>query len=315
MTDTPIDWKNDDGVNFDMINDFMRNQFYDRILSRYVKNQDCIDIGFGTGLLTILALKHGANHVIAYEGDADRYQLGCKIIQQLGLQNRVELIHKRYTRIRNSGLTSRPVIFTETVDRNLWQEGLWKSLPIDSETIFLPGRYFLELWAVEVSTDLAHGLHHSGLRNLRNSYFLPGVEIDPKFVSVVNSLAGTTAPDYTSLPDGVLPISTHWSNWGNCSFMQAIQLGTAVAKYEVQNWLPDINEFTLTVPTHEWHNKTILLVPRAGMAQDQDCLYLDTASSWGPAKHSIILKNPQQDLIVNHNVNTGIITYSFKDIT
>mgnify|MGYP000270922000 CR=1 FL=1 len=68
-----IDWHNHDGVNLGMINDFMRNQFYDRILSRYVANQRCTDIGFGTGLLTMLALKHGAEHVQAFEKSASLF--------------------------------------------------------------------------------------------------------------------------------------------------------------------------------------------------------------------------------------------------
>ena len=91
-----IDWQNHDGVNFPMLNDFMRNQFYDRILSRYVQNQSCTDIGFGTGLLTMLALKHGAKHVRAFESDWNRYQLGCEIIRRLGLQSQIELINEKY---------------------------------------------------------------------------------------------------------------------------------------------------------------------------------------------------------------------------
>ena len=107
-----IDWHNHDGVNLGMINDFMRNQFYDRILSRYVKDQDCTDIGFGTGLLSMLALKHGARHVRAFESDRDRYQLGCKIIEQLNLTDWIELINERY----DHSYQPTPVTFTETVN-------------------------------------------------------------------------------------------------------------------------------------------------------------------------------------------------------
>ena len=39
-----IDWYNHDGVNLGMINDFVRNQFYDRVLSIYVRDQVCVDI-------------------------------------------------------------------------------------------------------------------------------------------------------------------------------------------------------------------------------------------------------------------------------
>ena len=75
MTDIlkEIDWYNHDGVNLSMINDFMRNQFYDRVLSKHVTNQNCTDVGFGTGLLSMIALKHGATHVRAFEVDYHRY--------------------------------------------------------------------------------------------------------------------------------------------------------------------------------------------------------------------------------------------------
>jgi predicted RNA methylase len=80
-----IDFLNHDGVNRAMINDFMRNQFYDNIFAETVKDQHCVDIGFGTGLLSILALKHGARSVTAYESDPARFELGQLIIQTLNL--------------------------------------------------------------------------------------------------------------------------------------------------------------------------------------------------------------------------------------
>ena len=131
-----IDFKHDDGVNLSMINDFMRNQFYDRVLSRHVRDQYCTDIGFGTGLLSILALKHGARHVRAFESDRNRYLLGCEIINRLKLHDQIELINTRYT---NEKYSPTPITFTETVNGNLWGEGLWSSLPQHPGDVFLPG--------------------------------------------------------------------------------------------------------------------------------------------------------------------------------
>jgi len=36
-----IDWAIDDGINLPMINDFMRNQFYDNVLRNRVNNKHC----------------------------------------------------------------------------------------------------------------------------------------------------------------------------------------------------------------------------------------------------------------------------------
>lgn len=309
-----IDWHNHDGVNLGMINDFMRNQFYDRILSRYVANQRCTDIGFGTGLLSMLALKHGAEHVQAFESDLDRYQLGCKIIKQLKLQDRIELINERY----DHNYSPRSVTFTETVNGNLWWEGLWNSLPRGHETVFLPGTYFLEMWAVEIPASFAKGL---GVQEQTNRVFAPGVDVDPAFVQTVNELICETADCVFNpmildkLTPGIMQfdrqVGTVW-NW--IPYMRAVQAGSVVASYSATQWDEDRESFTLDVDTKDWRDKTVLIVPRLGMAQDNDRLYLDTGH-WGPGESPIILSNPQTNLVVEHSVKTGLITYSLEQLT
>jgi 16S rRNA G966 N2-methylase RsmD len=308
-----IDWFNHDGVNLGMINDFMRNQFYDRILSRYVANQRCTDIGFGTGLLSMLALKHGAEHVQAFESDLDRYQLGCEIIKQLKLQDRIELINERYDHNYNP----RSVTFTETVNGNLWWEGLWNSLPRGHETVFLPGTYFLEMWAVEIPASFAKGL---GVQEQTNRVFAPGVDVDPAFVQTVNELICETADCVFNpmildkLTPGIMQfdrqVGTVW-NW--IPYMRAVQAGSVVASYSATQWDEDRESFTLDVDTKDWRDKTVLIVPRLGMAQDNDRLYLDTGH-WGPGENPIILSNPQTNLVVEHSVKTGLITYSLEQL-
>jgi hypothetical protein len=300
-----IDFQHHDGVNLPMINDFMRNQFYDRILSRYVANQRCTDIGFGTGLLSIMALKHGARHVRAFESDQNRYLLGREIISQLKLQDRIELIHDQYSATKH---TATAVTFTETVNGNLWWEGLWNSLPPQPGHIFLPGEYFLELWAVEVPDSFAQGLCRVGQTQ---KYFAPGIDIDPEFVAVVDVLAGREpAPDSPALPQGIVQFERQQeTDWNWIPYMRAVQAGSVVASYHAKYHCDDQTEFVLDVQTDKWRNKTVLIVPRMGMQQDQDRLYLDTGH-WGPGENPVLLINLQNTLVVKHNIKTGIITYS-----
>ena len=302
-----IDWTNHDGVNLGMINDFLRNQFYDRILSRYVKGQDCTDIGFGTGLLSIMALKHGARHVRAFESDVHRYQLGCEIIQRLNLQDRIELVNKRYTR----DFDPTPVTFTETVNGNLWWEGLWNSLPSDNSRVFLPGTYFLELWAVPIPERFAQGLCRSAAEN---RVFDPAVDIDAKFIEVVNTLRGnSTAIVDVELPQGIVNFPRQQeTDWGWIPYMRAAKAGKVVAGYNAQHWHPEQRTFDLTVSTKDWKDQCVLIVPRMGMKQDNDILYLDDGH-WGPGEDPVILVCPDRDLVVQHNVRNGQITYSLKD--
>ena len=304
-----IDWHNHDGINLSMINDFMRNQFYDRVLSRYVSDQRCTDIGFGTGLLSLLALKHGAEHVRAFESDHDRYQLGCEIIKRLKLQNQIELINERY----DHNYPTSAITFTETVNGNLWWEGLWNSLPRTPGHIFLPGKYFLEIWAVTVPESFACGIQQS---EETDRVFNPGVDISHEFVQTVNELVCETA-DCEFVPTASIELGqgiVHFDReistiWGWVPYMRAVQAGQAVASYTATTWQPDFEKFTLKVPTRQWRDSTVLIVPRMGMAQDQDRLYLDTGH-WGPGENPVLLVRPAQDLIVTHNVRNGIIKYS-----
>jgi 16S rRNA G966 N2-methylase RsmD len=300
-----IDWFKHDGVNLAMINDFVRNQFYDRILARYVQDQDCTDIGFGTGLLSMLALKHGARHIRAFEADPDRYALGCEIIQQLQLQHRIELINERY----DNTYQPTPITFTETVNGNLWWEGLWNSLPRDEKSIFLPGEYFLELWAVTVPHSFAQGLCRPGATQ---QYFAPGVDIDPGFQQVVNQFRGVANPGDLPLPQGIVRFERQQeTDWGWIPYMRAAQAGSPVATYHVQHHRDNIDQLTLNVPTSQWRNQTVLIVPRMGMKQDNDILYLDTGH-WGPGEDPILLVKSGSALVVTHNVRNGLITYSLE---
>lgn len=300
-----IDWRNHDGVNLGMINDFMRNQFYDRIISRYVRDQRCTDIGFGTGLLSMLALKHGARHVRAFESNPDRFALGTEVIRQMNLQDRVELINERY----DNSYQPTPVTFTETVNGNLWWEGLWNSLPRDKKSIFLPGEYFLELWAIEVPDSFAQGLCRPGASQ---QYFSPGVDIDPLFQQTVNQMIGATAINDQPLLQGIVRFERQQeTDWGWIPYLRVVQSGSVVASVTVSYWVEHTDYFALNVPTAQWSNSTVLVVPRFGMKQDNDVLYLDTGH-WGPGEDPVLLVRPSGNLVVKHSVQNGVLNYELE---
>ena len=50
-----------------MINDKIRMSTYEQAIKILAKNQDIIDVGAGTGILSIFAAQAGANHVYAIE--------------------------------------------------------------------------------------------------------------------------------------------------------------------------------------------------------------------------------------------------------
>jgi hypothetical protein len=300
-----IDWQNHNGVNLPMINDFVRNQFYDRILSRYVPGQDCVDIGFGTGLLSMIALKHGARHITAYESDTDRYLLGQTIINELGLNDQIELINEHFDR----NYHQKSVTFSEIVDGNLWWEGLWYSLPTDPKQIFLPGEYFLEIWATVVPKKFAQGLCRQGQSQ---SCFNPGIDIDSQFVDLINQLQNIVVGPELPLPAGIVCFERQQdTDWGWVPYQRAVHSGKIVAKYSAQHFIAGLTQFELEVDTSAWQDQCVLIVPRVGMKQDNDVLYLDVGH-WGPAVDPILLVCPNQNLVIKHNVINGQITYSLE---
>ena len=297
-----VDFENHDGVYLSMLNDVSRNRFYDQILTE-VRDQHCVEIGFGTGLLSMLALKHGARSIVAYESDPDRYRLGCEVIRVLKLQDRVTLINQRYDHTCEH---EQEVVFTETVDDNIWGEGLYNSLPRQSGRRFLPGQYFLEIYAVPISADIASSLIQAHEKN----YFSPGVNVDPQFVSYVNLLLSKKynkpIKSKVGLPEGVTeltPMPTY-IDWATNN--------TYAGQYVVDANAPFVDDpiRQLQVDTAE---QPVLIVPRAGMQHGSERLYLDTGH-WKPSANPAVINSPNSQVMVEHDFRTGKISYKIEEL-
>jgi hypothetical protein len=320
-----IDWQGDDGVNRAMINDFMRNQFYDAVLRDHVRDQHCVDIGFGTGLLSVLALKHGARSVLAYETNVHRFQLGQFIIQNLGLQDRVTLKHSSYTfqeQIAGS------VLFSETVNGGLWGESLWQSLPRTKDVEFLPGRYWCEIMAAAVPNSFVNDIV---LGSEDSDCFAPGVDIDAEFVRLINMIGFQKNVAVPNLPpSGIHRLGTGVPTVHGRIPWQRIAMHTArcVARYEIDvnaqtltvedadgvqelpiDW--DADSFSITVDTEPYQQQNLLLVPRMGLAHNQHCLTLDTGH-WGPAEIPVLAVRPAANITITHSITDGGLIYNYK---
>lgn len=315
-----IDWHNHDGVNLAMINDFVRNQFYDRIIQANVQDCDVLDIGFGTGLLSMLALRHGARHITAYESDPDRFVLGTEIIARLGLGNKINLINDRFY---HDYLDQYPkhVIVTETVNGNLWQEGLFNSLPRKICRSFLPGKYFLNIYAVEIPSVFAAGL---GQDAVQPKQFTPGVDLDPEFVQTVNSFYGVDSSQTTESLPTLKHIDPHVdTNWGWIPYMRCNADAHVIARYVlnaenllIQTIAPllstkleiDFNAVEHQIPVYINTKGSLLLYPRVGMKHDTHTLFLDQGH-WGPTLSPVVITNYTGNLVITHNLHNGDIKY------
>ncbi len=320
-----IDWYNDDGVNFPMINGYARNSFYDRMLKEEVKDKVCLDIGFGTGLLSVIALKHGAKKVIAYESNYTRFILGTEIISRAGLQDKITLINKRYVFDIIHEHPEVEIIFCETVDQNLWGEGLTQSIGSYQSAKLLPSTYIFEVRAFEVPDNFVKRILNPNIE----AKFNPSIDIDQQFVDAVNSLI---CERYGSVNPYTNTYSTGLNNFNqfNRRFWELQVINKSSNQLPVVGYEIDINEKTLfirnqtttekkeysknmleqdfTVDTTQWEDKLVILIPRVGMKYNGKVLYLEDAEGWGPANDPVILAKPTGKLKINHNFTNGKIT-------
>lgn len=132
---------------YEMISDKKRNQFYEQILQSSVAGKNCIDVGFGSGILSFLALKHGAKHITAFEVNPDTYLLGEYLIKKLKLENYITLhntaFDEKYIEKEHD------ILFHELLDCNLWGEGVFYTFNNNLQKI--PSKYICEFYFCELS--------------------------------------------------------------------------------------------------------------------------------------------------------------------
>ena len=116
---------------FAMLNDRLRVQAYDNAIKSAVRPGDVVlDIGTGSGLLAMLAVRAGASHVYACESVGIIAQKGREIITANQLSDRITVVDKRSTDlVPGSDLPEKAdVLISEIVDRNLVGEGIIPTL-------------------------------------------------------------------------------------------------------------------------------------------------------------------------------------------
>jgi predicted RNA methylase len=87
-----INWNGQDiGYDLLMINDRDRNQFFEAGLAN-VEGATILDIGAGTGILSAMAVAHGAKKVIAFERDVRKYELARHFVESAGLSEKIQLV-------------------------------------------------------------------------------------------------------------------------------------------------------------------------------------------------------------------------------
>jgi predicted RNA methylase len=169
----------DDGVFLPMLNDTGRNTFYKNALAIAAPGQTVCDIGAGTGFLSALAVQAGASRVIAVEQDAARCEYLDKNIKQVGLDNKIQVIHGDFLNLDIPA----DVYVSETINTQIFGENM-AALSNHAQRHggeFIPGRF--KIWA-EVYQE--HPIFTLDLSRSEVYDFSPGIDVDSNFAAIIN---------------------------------------------------------------------------------------------------------------------------------
>jgi hypothetical protein len=179
------------GLNIGLINSKKRNIFYDKLLIK-TEGKKCIDVGSGSGILALLALKHGAKHVVCFESDV----LVCKVLEDMviscKLSDKIQVINKKFksSHIKEYNLDDYELIFHELFGPSIWDDYGWPIRSTFDTPISIPitpNRCIVDFYIMEIE-NLNDSPYINDLVNKTAEIpkFDPGVEISQKFIDYYN---------------------------------------------------------------------------------------------------------------------------------
>lgn len=167
------------GFDLLMINDNVRNQFYQNSLHD-VKDKVVLDIGAGTGLLSVMAAHAGARLVYSFEHDPQNYTVAKTFIERAGLSDKIKLICADVLAVDKHSWNHEPidVIVTETFANDCFTENfafivehVQRSFNLKANHRWIPDRVDLTI----------------GISNVyRNPEFNPGVSLPECYSLQIN---------------------------------------------------------------------------------------------------------------------------------
>lgn len=138
---------------FRMLNDRKRNLAYKQAIAKAISHGHdvVLDIGSGTGILSMFAVQSGAKEVYACEMSKTMYEMGLDVLKANKMDKLVHTIHKKSTEMKIGEDIPEQVslVVTETLDCGLLGEGILATVEHAWANLLLP------------SSD---GLHHTNTK-------------------------------------------------------------------------------------------------------------------------------------------------------
>ncbi|MFC8452444.1 50S ribosomal protein L11 methyltransferase [Kitasatospora sp. NPDC057223] len=213
---------------FAMLNDHERNDALAVALERVIPaGATVLDIGAGTGLLAMMAVKAGAKHVYSCEANPMMAEVARQVVAEHGLADVITVLAVRSTDlVVGRDLPGRvDAVISEIVDCGLIGEGLLPSVRHAREELLVPGGILLPRTA-RVLGALVQSEVAAGLNRVDNA---GGFD-----VSLLNSLATV----------GHFPVRLH--TWPHRFLSAPVEL----ASFDCESGPLEAGERALSIPVH-----------------------------------------------------------------
>lgn len=201
LKNVPPHLKNMHSWHFDMLLSKERNDFYNDLIRDNCKGKVVFEIGTGSGLLSVLAVRHGASKVICCEENPLLIEAATQLFKRLGVADKIQLIEKNSNKIKTEEIPPVDVVLHELFGSDPFEEEFIPTLQdarrfMKADGIFLPDQIQIIYQAIpqgpiikEISYDsidlkemnLVLPQVHPGLRvrdrSKSKTYSLPPVKI------------------------------------------------------------------------------------------------------------------------------------------
>lgn len=162
-----------------MLNDQGRNRFYQGAISRSVADKTVVDIGAGTGFLSVLSVQAGASHVWAVEQHPTRAEYLRQVVYKVGMQHKISVVEANFL---DCDLPA-DIYVSETINTQIFGEDIHK---IASHAAAQGGQFIPAAFEIYPVIFHNHPIFVLDQNNPDCVGIDPGVEICDTFVDQIN---------------------------------------------------------------------------------------------------------------------------------
>ncbi|WP_413292759.1 50S ribosomal protein L11 methyltransferase [Bdellovibrio sp. HCB185ZH] len=154
---------------YDMLIDHERNHFYETIIKNNCKDKVVLEIGAGSGLMSVLAIRHGAKKVYCCEANPLLAKAAELLINRMGMQDRITLIQGFSTDIPTDAIPKVDMVLHELFASDPFAEDVIHSLR-DAKRFMKPDAIYVPE-GIQLTYQAVHG--HA----LRQELKFAGIEL------------------------------------------------------------------------------------------------------------------------------------------